>query len=87
MSYFLDSENIDSILSKLIKLQNIDYYIDMAIAWLISVAFIKCREQTLMLLQSESLTPFVQNKSISKICDSYRVTLEDKQLVKSLRKK
>ena len=85
LSYFITDANIYEIFEKLIKLQNIDYYIDMAIAWLISIAFIKCRAQTLELLKGSPLTPFVQNKSISKICDSFRVAKEDKVMIKQLR--
>ncbi|MBR4270932.1 MAG: DNA alkylation repair protein [Clostridia bacterium] len=87
MNYFLDNSTVGEIFAQIIKLQSIDYYIDMAIAWLVSVAFIKCRKQALDLLTSGNLTHFVQNESISKICDSLRVTQEDKSLVKSLKKK
>ena len=85
MSYFLTNDKIDQIFDNIIPLQNEDYYIDMAIAWLISVAFIKCRAKTLNLLKSGKLTTFVQNKSISKITDSFRISHEDKLMVKSLK--
>lgn len=86
MCYYLkDSSLIEEIFNKIICLQNEDYYIDMAIAWLVSMAFIKDRDVTLKFLKSHKLLPFVQNKSISKICDSFRVLKEDKEFVKTLR--
>lgn len=86
MTYYIDENNINELLKCLVKKQNRSYYIDMAIAWFISIAFIKCREQTLEFLKSDNLTQKVQNIAISKICDSFRVSPQDKQLVKTLKK-
>lgn len=55
-----------------------EYYIDMAIAWLISVAYVKFPEQTEELLRENELDVFTQNKAIQKIRESYRVGREDK---------
>lgn len=86
MNYYLkESKLISEILNKLVNLQNIDYYIDMAIAWFVSMVFLKYKEIVIKLLKSKVFLPFVQNKSISKICDSFRVSNEDKEFVKSLR--
>lgn len=85
LSYYIDVSKIEFLFENIIPLQNRSYYIDMAIAWFVSVAFVKCREQTLELLKSKSLNKSVQNKSISKICDSFRVNDADKKIVKSLR--
>lgn len=85
LSYYIDASKIEFLFENIIPLQNRSYYIDMAIAWFVSVAFVKCREQTLKLLKSKSLNKSVQSKSISKICDSFRVNDADKKIVKSLR--
>ena len=85
LNYFITENRIENLFEKIKNLQNRDYYLDMAIAWFVSVAFVKCKQQTLDLLKSKTLTPFVQNKSISKICDSFRVSAEDKIFVKKYR--
>jgi len=85
LTYYLGHINTTELFDKLILLQNKSYYIDMAIAWLISVAYIKCKEPTLNLLQNKRLCAKVQNLSISKICDSFRVGTEEKMLVKKLK--
>ena len=85
LDYYINDDRIDTLFESIVKLQNRNYYIDMAIAWFVSVAFIKCRDKTLQLLQSKTLAKEVQNKSISKICDSYRVSKEDKEIIKKLR--
>ena len=63
-----------------------EYYVNMAIAWLVCDAFIKRREETLAFLKSDTLSPWTQNKAISKCRDSFRVSPEDKALLLSLKK-
>ena len=58
----------------------------MAIAWLISFAYIKQKEKTEKYLLSNNLDKFTLNKSIQKICESYRVNDEDKQKLRKLKK-
>ena len=68
------------------KLDGKGYYNDMAIAWLVSVAFVRQREITLAYLQDDNLGEFTHNKAISKIHDSFRVSDSDKKYLKTLRK-
>ena len=58
------------------------YYIRMAQAWALSVCFVKYREKTWKLFAQQSMDPWVQNKAIQKCRESYRVTPEDKELLK-----
>ena len=64
----------------------LDYYIDDNHIDTISVCFIKSRTKTLELLKSKNLSVFVQNKTISKIRESYRVSNKDKELIIKLKK-
>ena len=84
LDYYVDAEHIDMIL-EICRKESSYYYVNMAISWLLCECFIKQKEKTLSLLKEKSLNKFVQNKTISKICDSYRVTKKDKEKVKKLR--
>jgi len=86
MDYFLP-EKLKYILKMLEKIDGKGYYNDMAIAWLLSVAFIKSRDETFEYLNDDKLSKFTHNKTISKISDSFRVSAEDKELVKRLVRK
>lgn len=86
MDWFLE-EKIQFILKSLEKIDGKGYYNDMAIAWLLSVAFIKRRMETLAYLKIDELSDFTHNKAISKICDSFRVNEEDKINIKKLLRK
>ena len=63
-----------------------EYYIKMAIAWLLAECFIKYPEMTRDYLGRSKLDKWTFNKAISKICDSYRVDNDTKTEVKKLRK-
>ena len=63
-----------------------EYYIRTAIAWLIAECFIKYPEMTLGYLKVSKLPKWTFNKTISKICDSYRVDEEMKDLVRTMRR-
>ncbi len=64
-----------------------EYYVKMAIAWLLSECFIKYPEATLGYLRVSRLPKWTFNKTISKICDSYRVSEEMKDLLRRMRKR
>ena len=54
------------------------YYVQMGAAWAIAEMFIKQREITLAFLESKRAVKFIQNKAISKIRDSFRVSKAEK---------
>lgn len=64
-----------------------EYYASMAVAWLISVGFVKHRDKTIDLFERGRLDKFTTNKAISKCRDSFRVSQQDKELLLKFRKK
>lgn len=86
LDFFVGGEHTSEILRTVEKLDGRGYYNDMAIAWLVSVAFVKGREETLEFLKNNSLGVFTHNKAISKINDSLRVSDSDKKYLKTIRK-
>lgn len=86
LNYYLTEEYIDLILQKIDKITNKEYYVQMAIAWLISFAYIKQKDKTEKYLMKNNLDKFTQNKSIQKICESYRVSSENKEKLRKLKK-
>lgn len=63
-----------------------EYYIKMAIAWLVAECFIKFPEETFAYLKVSHLPKWTYNKTISKICDSYRVAPEIKETLRKERR-
>ncbi|MDD2583424.1 MAG: DNA alkylation repair protein [Bacteroidales bacterium] len=84
MNYFLDSVNICSTLKHLSQIEQEQYYVDMAIAWATCEALVKHYHQTIPLLQQQTFTKFVHNKAIQKARESYRITPQTKEYLKTL---
>jgi len=82
LNHFVDDKNyLDYFFQSIDKIDNDSYYVNMAIAWFISVLFCKYRVRTLEYLKKNKLNDFIQNKAISKIRESFRVSTIDKKLV------
>ena len=79
-----DGNCFDKLIS-LLKDDN-EYYVIMAEAWLISYMGIYHPERTLKYLGSCPLRYNIIGKAIQKICDSFRISNEDKEKFKELRK-
>ncbi len=90
MQYFINDEYIGRVLplfagEKASSSSDTPYYIRMAQAWALSVCFVKYRYLTWEVFASRTLDPWVQNKAIQKCRESYRISEEDKELLKSLK--
>lgn len=85
MNYYLKPELIAKIFDCICKIENHKFYVDMAVAWLVSVAFVKFPEITFELLKSKKLQKRVQNKAICKCRDSFRVEKCKKEELKKHR--
>lgn len=77
MNYFLTEEYIGRVLEKLFAMKQDDYYAMMAIAWALATAYAKFPEETRNALDWE-WPKVTLNKAIQKMCESYRVSKEDK---------
>lgn len=89
LANYLDDEHIEQVFD---TLDNIalwgEYYVDMAVAWLIATAMVKCRSQTVEYMQGKArcvFNKFTYNKALQKMRDSLRVSYEDKQWTYSLK--
>lgn len=87
MDYFLTDDYIDKSLEILSSVKSEYYYVNMALAWAISVAYVKYEDKTLPILQNRQLPVWVHNKSIQKICESYRVKKQTKEYLRTLKYK
>ena len=85
MNYYLCDQYIDRVLRIVTNINSDKYYINMAISWLLSFAFIKYPGKVLDILKLKVLNKFVQNKTINKIRESYRVDKTLKEEIKEYR--
>lgn len=84
---FINETHIDEIFNIISGFKNEnEYYVNMALAWLVAECFIKQRDKTLEFLKKDTLNNFVINKSIQKCRDSFRVSESDKAMLKIMKK-
>ena len=79
LQFYLD-ENFDKTHLDLVKnIKSDEYYVNMAKAWYFSMALIKQYDSTITLIKEKSMDKFVQNKSIQKARESYKIDDETKK--------
>ncbi len=61
------------------------YYVHMAVAWLTAELCVKHFDEGVLLLKEGILSPKTQNKAIQKAIESYRLTKDQKEYLRSLK--
>ena len=85
MRYYLDGEFKPEFLEWVASIKSDEYYIRMMQAWFFATALAKQWEATLPYIEQHRLHPWTHNKSIRKAIESYRITDEQKALLKTLK--
>lgn len=85
LDYYIEPEYLEKVLHYYAQVSSDAYYVKMAIAWGISVCFVKFPEQTKTFLEKTEWDSFTLRKALSKIMDSYRVAEENKEWVRKFR--
>ena len=87
LGYFIDEEHLEDNFKIFNKIKLDKYYVQMAVAWAISICLIKYFDRTIKYLQEESdLDVFTYNKSIQKAIESYRISTEQKEFLRNMKK-
>ena len=87
MSFYLDDNFKAEYLELAAGIKSEEYYINMMIAWYFATALAKQYESAVQYLESRRLDKWVHNKTIQKAVESYRISKEQKEYLKSLRLK
>jgi 3-methyladenine DNA glycosylase AlkD len=88
MDYYLEDEDIDETFAMLDGLKNDSYYCKMGVAWAVATAMAKQREKTWEYMQqgNNTLDDWTYNKSIQKMIESYRISDEDKAMLRQMKR-
>ena len=63
------------------------YYCKMGVAWGIATAYAKFPQETQAFLLENELDDYTYNKAIQKMLESYRVSAEDKEMLRGRKRK
>ena len=87
LDFFVQEAFIDRILNCFSDIHHEGYYVKMAVAWAVSVCYVKFPEKTEDFLLKNTLDDFTHNKAIQKIRESYRVSKEEKERLNQWKRK
>ena len=82
---YLDADFDPAYLELVTAVQSEEYYVNMMIAWYLATALAKQWEETIPYLEERRLSEWVHRKTIQKAVESYRITKEKKEYLRSLR--
>ena len=86
LDYYIEEEYLKENFEIFEKITHEGYYVKMAIAWAISVCLIKFYDETIKYLQDCNLDNWTYNKAIQKALESYRITNEQKEFLRKMKK-
>lgn len=86
LDFYITEEYIDRVLEILNNIKNDAYYVKMAIAWTLQVAFVKFEDKTMKLLKDNNIDDWTYNKALQKITESYRVSEETKKEIRKMKR-
>ena len=87
LDYFIDEKYLKKDFDIFNNIKVDKYYVQMAVAWAISICLVKYYDKTIKyLLKEADLDDFTYNKSIQKAIESYRITKEQKNFLRKIKK-
>jgi len=86
MSFYLDKDFKPEYLELPAMAKGEDYYIKMMLAWFYATALTKQWDATIEYFKKNTLEVWTHNKTIQKARESYRITPEQKEYLKSLKR-
>lgn len=86
LDFYIETEYIERVLNLLDRVKHEGYYAKMAVAWAVSICYVKLPDSTMEYLRNNTLDDFTYNKALQKITESNRVDKETKSLIRSMKR-
>ncbi len=87
LDYYIEKQNLKIIFQLCDTYNTNDYYVEMSVAWLISICYIKYKPETKEYLNNNKLNDFTYNKALQKIIESKRITKEEKENIRKMKRR
>ena len=85
MVHFLDDKFLPQYAFAVAEIRSDRYYVNMMIAWYFATALAMQWDSTIGFIEDNRLPVWVHNKTITKACESYRISKDKKEYLKKLR--
>lgn len=86
LDFYIEEKYLEDIYAIFNRIHSQDYYVQMAVAWAISICLIKFYDKTIEYLETANLDKFTYNKALQKAMESYRITDENKKVLKKMKR-
>ncbi len=87
MKFYLDENFKEEYLQRVATIKSDEYYVKMVKAWYFATALAKQWDCAVLYLSENKLDEWVHNKTIQKAVESFRITKEQKEYLKKLKRK
>lgn len=87
IKFFMDERLDKKHLNLLLSIKSDEYYINMSIAWYLATALSSGWDLVIPYIENQKFDKWVHNKAIQKANESYRITKEQKDYLKTLKVK
>lgn len=87
LNYYVNQEYLLQVLKEIDCISNKAYYVQMAQAWAVSICYRDFPKETEPFLKQNHLDDFTHNKALQKIVESLKVSKEEKEYIRSLKRK
>ena len=85
MVHFLNESFNKKYLELVCKIRSKEYYVNMMIAWYFATALAKQYDEAIKYIENNKLDVWVHNKTIQKAIESYRITEQQKEYLRTLK--
>lgn len=85
MQHYLDEDFKKDYLEIVANIKSDEYYVNMMRAWYFATSLAKQYESTIIYLENKKLDAWTHNKTIQKAIESYRISIDKKDYLKSLK--
>ena len=86
MSYYLDDDFLEEHIDRVNEVKLDDYYVKMMIAWYLATGLAKQYDSFIKVIEEKRFDKDIHNKAIRKAIESFRVSEEHKNYLKTLKK-
>ena len=86
LDYYITESYLDRNFKIFDSIKSDKYYVQMAVAWAVSICLIKFYDKTIEYLNKCKLDKFTYNKALQKAIESYRITNEQKEELRNMKK-
>lgn len=86
LDFYIEEDYIEKDFKIFDTISSQAYYVQMAVAWAISLCLIKFYDKTIQYLETATLDYFTYNKALQKARESYRITEEQKEFLKKMKR-